>query len=328
MTRSTNRIAAALAGAVALGALGLGPAAFAQTDPATDPAADPAPTGAPSEVPATGTGGETAPAAAVPAEVSAATVLATVNGRDITLGELIQLRASLPAQYQGLPDEVLFEGLLNQLIDQSLLEAAGRDAGTADQLDVALSLVNQVRAVIAEAYVRGRVDAELTEERLMAEYQAQFVEVDPVQEIRARHILVPTEEQAKALKAELDGGADFAVLAMEHGTDGSAPNGGDLGFFVHGDMVPAFADAAFALDAGQISEPVQSPYGWHLIKVEEKRDRPAPTYEEVRPVIADELGRALSLEIMAELRDSAEIVLPEAAIPPAAIRADGLIAPE
>lgn len=322
MTRDFCRTLAALLLGAALTA---GPA-HAQSDEAPEEGATEAPADGAGATEAAEGEGEGAPAPM--AEISAATVLATVDGREITLGELISLRANLPDEYQALPDEVLYEGLLNQLIDQSILEAEGREEGIGDRLDVALSLVNQIRAVLAEAYIIEAVDAELTDERLMAEYEARFAEVEPVEEVRARHILVATEEQASELKSMLDEGADFAELAMEHGTDGTAPRGGDLGFFVHADMVPEFADAAFAMEAGTISEPVQSPFGWHLIKLEERRDREAPPFEAVRPMLEDELGRAISLEIMERLRGDAEIVMPEETMPAAAIRADGLIAAE
>ena len=317
MTRETFRFLAALLLSAAL----TGGPAFAQSDDAPEAGA------AEGTAESTGEGAaEGAPEAEPLVEISAATVLASVNGRDITLGELISLRGSLPEQYQGLPDEVLYDGLLNQLIDQSLLEEQGRATGLDERLDVALTMVNQIRAVLAEAYIIAAVEAELTDERLMEEYQARFASAEPVEEVRARHILVPTQEQAAEIKAQLDGGADFAELAMQFGTDGTAPGGGDLGFFIRADMVPEFADAAFAMQPGEISEPVQSPFGWHVIKLEERRPRAVPPFETVRPGLEEELGRALSLELMERLRGDAEIDMPEGLVPPSAIRADGLIA--
>ena len=107
--------------------------------------------------------------------------------------------------------------------------------------------------------------------------------------MRAGHILVETEEKAKDLKSQLDAGADFAALAAEHGTDGTAQRGGDLGWFVHSEMVPEFADAAFAMEPGTISDPVKSAFGWHLIKLDERRDRPAPALEEVKDALLGEV---------------------------------------
>jgi peptidyl-prolyl cis-trans isomerase C len=143
--------------------------------------------------------------------------------------------------------------------------------------------------------------------------------------MRAAHILVDKVETAKEIKAKLDGGADFAALAAEHGTDGTASRGGELGWFVHEQMVPEFADAAFAMEPGTVSDPVQSPFGWHLIKLEERRERPAPPLDEVRDQILEELARQAQTEVLGQLREDAEIERGTGAVPPSAIRNDALI---
>ncbi|MDT8344750.1 MAG: peptidylprolyl isomerase [Thermohalobaculum sp.] len=308
----TTRILAA--GALAALVLAL-PAGAQTADPATPPAAPAgaAPADAPADAPAL--------------DVSAANVLATVGTREITLGEIISLRRDLPEQYQYLPDEILSQGLLDQLIDQTLLDQAARAAKLDDRLDVALSIRNQVRAVLADAYLRTEMSTRMTEERLRAAYDAQYAAATPEEEVRAAHILVETEEKAKDLRAQLDAGADFAALAAEHGTDGTASRGGDLGFFVKADMVPEFADAAFATQPGQIAGPVQSPFGWHLIKVEERRQKPIPAFDEVREDLAGTLVQTIQGEIMEELRAATTVTMADPPVPAAAIRADDLIAP-
>lgn len=290
-------------------------AAFMLAAPAMAQTADPAAPAADAAVPEAGIDGD----------ISAASVLATVGAREITLGEIISLRRDLPEQYQYLPDEILSQGLLDQLIDQTLMEEAARAAGVDDRLDVALSIRNQIRAVLADAWLRSEVAARLTDERLRAAYDQQFATATPEEEIRAAHILVETEEKAQELRAQLDAGADFAALAAEHGTDGTASRGGELGWFVRADMVPEFSDAAFAMEPGTVSDPVKSAFGWHLIKLNERRDKPAPALEEVREGLVSELAQQAQQAILGELRDAAEVTRPERKLPPEAIRADSLL---
>lgn len=286
------------------------------------PAADAAETGAPEETEEAAGPDETE------LEVTAAKVLASVNGQDITLGEVISLRRDLPEQYQQLPDEILSQGLLDQIIDQTVLEQAARADGFDDRLDVALAIRNQIRAVLAESWLRAEVARRLTDDVLQAAYEERFLAEDGVEEMRASHILVESEELAQELRTKLDEGADFAELAAEHGTDGTATRGGDLGWFAHEDMVPQFADAAFALQPGETAGPVQSPFGWHLIKVAERRERPAPPFEEVRPGLIAELAQEIQGRVIEELRDHAELSVAEPPVAASAIRADVLIEPE
>jgi peptidyl-prolyl cis-trans isomerase C len=251
--------------------------------------------------------------------------LAEVDGVTLTLGELIAIRRELPDQYQSLPDEVLFNGIVDQLIDQMLLAEAGRKAGLDQRPSVALNLLNQQRAILADAYLRREVSARATPDAVEALYNERYVDAPPQQEVHAAHILVENEEKAAELKAQLDGGADFAALAAEHGTDGTASKGGDLGWFVRADMVPEFADAADAMEPGTISGPVQTPFGWHIIKLEERRDRPAPALDQVRDELLGEVIQQTQLAILEELRGQATIVKPEPPLPPQSIRDDAML---
>lgn len=298
-------LAPALAGLI----LGAG-AALAQTaeQPAGQPAGQPA-----------------APAPDAAADFAIDTPLAEVNGTTLTLGELIAIRRELPEQYQALPDEVLMGGILEQMIDQMLLAEAARAAGLDQRPAVAMSLVNQRRAILADAYLSAEVRKRATPEAVEALYTERYVEAEPVDEVKAAHILVESEELAREIKAKLDAGGDFAELAKEHGTDGTKTRGGELGWFVHGDMVPEFADAVFAMQPGTISDPVKTAFGWHIIKLDERRPRAAPALEEVEAELRQEVVRNAQVAIVEELRAGAQIEKPEAGPPAAAIRADGLL---
>ncbi|HUF55681.1 MAG TPA: peptidylprolyl isomerase [Thermohalobaculum sp.] len=251
-------------------------------------------------------------------------VVATIGDIELTLGELIALRASLPAQYQALPDEVLVQGLTEQMVDQTLLAEAAREAGLAARRDVALQLRNQERAVLADAYLRTEMAKRVSADALRQAYEEQYVEAEPVEETRAAHILVESEEQAAELKGRLEAGDDFAELAEEYGTDGTAARGGDLGWFAQGDMVPSFGEAAFALEPGETSGPVQSPFGWHLIRVDDRRTRPVPEFEEVQEALLEQVTAEAQAAIVEEARERAEVQLADPP-PPGAIRNDDLI---
>jgi peptidyl-prolyl cis-trans isomerase C len=166
----------------------------------------------------------------------------------------------------------------------------------------------QRQSLLSDFYMRGQMRARLDEERLAAAYEARYGDVGPTREIRASHILLETEDAAAAARAELEDGADFAELAAERSTGPSGPRGGDLGWFDRSVMVPAFAEAAFALEVDEVSDPVQTQFGWHVIKVTDERERPAPTLDEVRGELASQLGREVAMEVLTELRDAAEIV--------------------
>ncbi|MEO1275818.1 MAG: peptidylprolyl isomerase, partial [Pseudomonadota bacterium] len=267
---------------------------------------------------------ETAAEEAAP-EASAMDVVATVGDKSIRLGDVITLRRGLPQQYQQLPDEILGRGLIDQLIDQTLLADKALEEGISDRASVQFQLENQMRAVLAEAYMRAAVEERVNEEAIRAEYDARYADVEPETEVRAAHILVETEEQAAALKEELDGGADFAALAAEHGTDGTAQRGGDLGYFVKNDMVQPFAEAAFALEPGTVSDPVQTQFGWHLISLMDKRPRAAPAFEAVAGEIAQELVQEAQRAVVAELREGAEVAVTEPGPPAGAFRNDDLL---
>jgi peptidyl-prolyl cis-trans isomerase C len=264
----------------------------------------------------------TSPAAAQDTP-SPETVMATVGGTDITLGHMLAVRAALPEQFDQTPPDALFSGVLEQLIQQELLVQAhdGEMSRAA-----ALRLENERRAVLAADVAEGVVNADMTEERLQAAYDAQYAGQEDQTEYKAAHILVETEEEAQKLVAELEGGANFAALAQEHSTGPSGPSGGDLGWFGDGVMVPEFFAAVAALEVGDVSAPLQTQFGWHVIQLNETRVKERPTLDAVREDLANTLRRDAFNAFMTEREAATEIVRTDSsAMDPAVINQTDLL---
>lgn len=252
----------------------------------------------------------------------AGTVLATVNGNDITLGHVIVARSQLPDQYQALPDDVLLEGIMEQLVQQEIVATAvEEDMSQAMQI----GLENERRAFLAAMALDAVGNADVAEEDVQAEYDALYGEAEPATEYNASHILVETEEEALALIEELEGGADFGELARQHSTGPSGPNGGQLGWFVPGMMVPSFEEAVMELEVGEVSAPVETRFGWHVVVLNETRPQGIPTLEEVRGDLTEGLRVARVDAYIESLAEVAEIDRPELELDPALIRNTDLI---
>ena len=250
------------------------------------------------------------------------TVLARVNGQEITLGHLIVAQSQLPEQYQALPDDVLLTGILEQLVQQEIVATAVRDdLSTAMQL----GLENEERAYVAALTLDDVALAEIPDEELQAEYDAQFGDVEAGTEYNASHILVETEGAAQALIEELEGGADFAQLAQEHSTGPSGANGGQLGWFTAGMMVPSFEEAVFDLEVGEVSAPVETQFGWHVVILNDTRDQAAPALEEVRDQLVEGLRQARVDAYVEALTAESDIERPDLDLDPALIRDTGLL---
>ena len=247
---------------------------LAQTAPET-PA--PAPAAPPASAEATG-----AP--------DADTVIATVNGEAITLGQMIAMKEGLHAgSVDGLPDAALWDLMLDQMIRQTAVAQVAAQSPT--KRDKAF-LENERRGYQYASVLERVAAAEPTEEELRAVYDAAFDQkTEPKTEYNASHILVKTEEEAKAVADELAKGADFGKLAEERSTDNSSANKGDLGWFTADMMVEPFANAVEALEKGQVSAPVQSQFGWHVIKLIDERTQTPPEFEAVREQLATEVRR-------------------------------------
>ncbi|WP_138466454.1 peptidylprolyl isomerase [Poseidonocella sp. HB161398] len=231
------------------------------------------------------------------------TVVATVNGADITAGEVMLMRSRLPQQYQQMPDDQLFDTLLDQMVSQQLLAGEMKDHPPI----VAAAVANEERTLVSGLVLQDVANAAVTDEALQELYDATYANAEPSREYHAAHILVETEEEAQAIVDQLNDGADFAELAKEKSTGPSGPNGGDLGWFGAGMMVPEFEQAVTELEPGTISAPVQTQFGWHVIKLEETRLSDAPALDDVRDELTQTLQRKAVEAKIDQLTDGAEI---------------------
>jgi len=248
-------------------------------------------------------------------EVSPDTVVATVGGEAITEADLGFAAEDLTQELGQMPPEQRKPFLLRVLIDMKVMAKAGQDAGMADTPLFQQRLAYLEDRALRRAYFAEAIANAVTEETVRAEYDKFVADFTPADEIRASHILVPTEEEANAVKSQLDGGTDFATLAKEKSIDPGAANGGDLGFFGKGMMVAPFEAAAFALtEAGEVSAPVQSQFGWHVIRLEEKRQSTPPAFEQVAGQLQQQVLMTTFDETVARLMEGVEIDIPDAAL--------------
>lgn len=236
-------------------------------------------------------------------DVDASTVLATVGGEEITMGHVIILGEALPDEYKNLADDVLFKGIMDQLVQQSAMAQTLNES----TLAIDLRLENERRSLMAGAALAQAMTAAVTDEMIEEAYQLEYATAVATKEFNASHILVETEAKAADLVSELNGGANFADLAKEHSTGPSGPNGGELGWFSEGMMVQPFQDAVAVLDDGGVSAPVQTQFGWHVIILNESRVLDAPGIEEVRGDIIRKLQDAAVASSIKSMTDAAEI---------------------
>ncbi|WP_439153730.1 peptidylprolyl isomerase [Yoonia sp.] len=239
-------------------------------------------------------------------DVTADTIVARVGDTEITMGEVIIARAQLPQQYNQFPDSVLFEGVVDQLIQQQLL---------ADVLEtvpsrIELALQNERRAMLAGEVITAITQTAVTEEALQAAYDARFANADDVSEFNASHLLVETEEEAITAKARIDEGAEFADVARDVSTGPTGPNGGNLGWFSAGAMVPEFETAIMALEVGEVTDPFQTQFGWHVATLNEMRVQPRPSLDELRGELTSELQEAAVTARLDELSVATEVTKP------------------
>jgi peptidyl-prolyl cis-trans isomerase C len=243
--------------------------------------------------------------------------LATVNGTAITQADVDFAKQSIGEALARFPASQRDEMVLALLIDMRVLADAAEAKGLADTPEFRQRMAAIRTQTLRDVYMEKVVDATVTDEAVRARYDEEITKAGPREEVSAAHILVPTEEQAKAIIVALDGGADFAKLAEENSTDpGSKTRGGSLGYFGKGQMVPEFEAAAFALEPGTYTkEPVQSQFGWHVIKVEDKREQPLPGYDDVKDQIREIMAREAFVAELNRLKETATI---ETAAQPAA----------
>jgi peptidyl-prolyl cis-trans isomerase C len=240
--------------------------------------------------------------------------VARVNGTDITEAELAFAEAEVGAEVAGLPEENRRRVLVEYLVEAHLFAQAAEKADLGKGKEFEQRLAYYKMRALRDAYYEKDIRDAVTDAQAKAVYEEQVAKLKPEMEVHARHILVKTEQEAKDIIAQLKKGADFTELAKKSSDGPSARSGGDLGYFSRGQMVKPFEDAAFALEKGQISGPVKTEFGWHIIKVEDKRQRPLPTFDEVKEQLVASLIQNKLRGSVQDLRGSAKIEILDPAI--------------
>lgn len=235
-------------------------------------------------------------------------VIARVNGVQVTDRELALAEVDLLEQFSKAPADQRRAMILNALLDIKALAMAAEEAGLADDANFKAQMAfNRARA-LHNNYFQSNALNTITEEEMKERYDIEVKGIEPQPEIRARHILVATEDEAKAIITELDGGADFVELAKTKSTGPSGPQGGDLGYFGRGQMVPEFEVAAFDLEKGSYTkEPVKSQFGFHIIFKEDERDSQPPAYEDVKAQVRQALAREKYFKLTQDARSKFKI---------------------
>ena len=232
--------------------------------------------------------------------------VANVNGEDIYLEEVMVLRERLPADLRQQPMESYFDRLVDDIIDSRLAAAAGNEAGLTEDPEILRQMSIAAQRVLAEVWISNEIRKRVTDIELKAAYDTYIADTGSREEVKARHILVAEKETADEIISQLKGGANFITIAKEKSTGPSGPNGGDLGYFSRGAMVPAFETAAFELDIGQHSQtPVQTQFGWHVILLEDKRTAEPPSYTALQPQLQQNLINQNLARLLDGLRQNA-----------------------
>jgi len=249
------------------------------------------------------------PAPAATAVAGADPVVARVNGEELHRSDVTRMVAQLPPQVQQMPIEMIYPAVIDQLVSGKLVAAAGYKDKLQDSAEVKDEIKRAEERAVQRAFIQKEVKARITPKAYDDAYQAFLKQNPPQEEVKAAHILVEKEEDAKAIIAQLKKGGDFAKLAKEKSKDSvAAEQGGDLGYFTKDAMVEPFANAAFAMAKGEVSkEPVKTQFGYHIIKVEDKRTQPAPTLDEVKPQLEQTLSKDIVTALVDELRAGAKV---------------------
>lgn len=265
----------------------------------------PAPAQAPAAPAAKPAQGAQAPAA----QPAKDPVVATVNGQPIRLSDLEVAQQSLPQQYRSMPLQAVFPALLDRIIDSKLVVQESKKSKVNEDPAFKKRMAFVEDQVLQDFWIQREIAKQVTAEKLQKRYEERLKQMPSEDEVRAKHILVSTEDEAKALIAELKKGAAFDKLAKEKSTDkASGAEGGDLGWFKKSDMVKEFADAAFALNKGDLTDtPVKTQFGYHVIKLEDRRKAPPPSYEEMADALREEMAREVITGQLDQLRSGAKV---------------------
>ena len=284
------------------------PAPPPATKPATPPAAQPAAPAA--QAPAGQKPAAKPPAAAqAPAAAPKDPIVATVNGVPVRLSELEVAQQSLPPQYRSMPLQAVFPALLDRLVDSKLVVQEGKKNKVTEDPAYKKRLAFVEEQVLQDFWIQREIARKVTADKLRQRYEERLKSMPAEEEVHAKHILVATEDEAKALIAEIKKGAAFDKLAKDKSTDkASGAEGGDLGWFKKSDMVKEFADAAFDLKKGSLSEaPTKTQFGYHVILVEDRRKAPPPAYEELADQLREEMAREAVTAELDLMRSRAKI---------------------
>jgi peptidyl-prolyl cis-trans isomerase C len=237
-------------------------------------------------------------------------VIAKVNGMEIHESDLAMAEEDVgqSPQTQQLTGDAKRDYLISYLADVAVMGKVAEGRKVADQKEFKSRMAFMRNKLLMEMMLQQVGKAAVTPDAMKKVYDDAVKQAGAEQEVRARHILVPTEDEAKAVLAEIKKGTDFAELAKQKSKDpGAAAEGGDLGYFTKEQMVPEFANAAFKLEKGQVSEPIKTQFGWHIIKVEDKRNKPVPEFDKVKEQVETFVQRKAQAEFIAKQREAAKI---------------------
>jgi peptidyl-prolyl cis-trans isomerase C len=234
-------------------------------------------------------------------------VLAKVNGAEIRQSDVALAEEELGPSLAQMDAASKQENVLAFLIDMKIVAKAAEDKKVENSEEFKRRLAFTRNRLLMDALLASEGKAATTDEAMKKVYEEAAKQITGEQEVHARHILVETEDEAKTVADEIKKGADFAELAKKKSKDPGASDGGDLGFFTKDQMVPEFSTVAFALEPGKISDPVKSQFGWHIIKVEEKRNRKAPEFEQVKAQIETYVTRKAQADYVTKLREAAKV---------------------
>ena len=235
-------------------------------------------------------------------------VVATVNGTKILKSMLVTAQQLLPEQYQKIPLMQIYPALVDTVIDMKLSAADARKKRLHETKEFKVLMSRVEDQMLQRTVLQAEMDKALTEEALKRRYDALIADEKSSTEVHARHILVKTKEEANDIIEQLQNGASFEVTAKEKSTGPSATSGGDLGFFGKGQMVPEFEKAAFSLRKGKFTDtPVKTQFGWHIIKLEDRRKSEPPSFESIKQKLQTEISQETGAEYVSGLRKEAKI---------------------